>query len=473
MMRWPILAPALFAAVLCSAQARNAWWTSDWLDGLWLQHLGQDEPAVVALGLQASLNGFHGTMSDTAGALVLYFTDGPSVRNAAGQLLGGAPTVLPGTQGTSSSILLPAHAGDRYGVFTTVKLPGLSWHTAGFYEVDMSLNGGAGAVLEPGITQLLQSVRPSLAATPHANGSDYWVVYRNHPDGTLSAFKYGPQGCDTVPVVSDVGTACPEDLGLFGPKLLFSTDGTWLATLPIGCDQLWLYRFNDSSGVISFYCALPVEGCHGLEFSPSGRYLYALEHAPGSSSIVQWDLSLDDPDVIAASITTVHNASNSDQLYMCNGMALAPDGRIYIPEDVSTAWTRIELPDLPGVACQVVPGAVEMGGGELTRFVHNHCKRYHDSGPSLHVAAEVREFGPQLRAYPNPASDAIALAGNLPDGTAVLRWLDSTGRVIRSRTIVVQQGRSLLDRTGLVPGVYVIELQLPDSTMVATRVVLL
>lgn len=450
------------APQFASAQARNNWWAIDWLDDRWLDFGASQPPAVVPLYPASNLSGFHGSISDTSGVLVLYMR--PSgVGNSMGQTVPGPSPMWATDLGCQGSVFLPAHGTSRYGVFLTGQAAG-GQVGAGFAEVDLSLNGGAGGVLGTGGRLLADSVLTSIAAMPHGNGSDYWGIFHARGSNAWYAFQYGPFGLDTVPVVSLAG-AVAEQTGVWSSQIKCSPANDRIA-LHTQTDTLSVLAFDADMGTASDLVELVLPAClGGLEFSPSGRYLYAIVHRPDSNLVLQWDL-WQSPNLIPTTETTVFATPNMGNY--CSGMLLAPDGRIYFPQDQTSFLTRIGSPDQPGALCNTQVNAVDIAPGELTPFVNNHCKWYHDDTMTLGSAELVARSEPIV--WPNPATCAAYV--QLPEnkGPWTLVVVDGVGRAVHS-SFAPQGGTVMVPTAEFAPASYLVRAQGSRIVLFASLIV--
>jgi hypothetical protein len=106
---------------------------------------------------------------------------------------------------------------------------------------------------------------------------------------------------------------------------------------------------------------------YGVEFSPSGRYLYysTLFPLPTNSSpvsdgyVFQCQLPNGPPVLVGT------HANNQAGDYALGGLQLADDGKIYIAQDGETKLGVIAHPDMPGTACGLTFGALQLPSGTL------------------------------------------------------------------------------------------------------------
>ncbi|MBK8949749.1 MAG: hypothetical protein IPM68_13100 [Flavobacteriales bacterium] len=165
---------------LVRAQARN--YNVLFGTGLWLNLYNE---VATAIPCTWPITKRSASISEPDGALSVV-VDETGIHNANFDLVqGGGAQDLGWPVELASLLILPKpSAPQRYVVFlNTTEATKL----AGYVEVDMSANGGAGAVVGPGTTWYLTGCTAKLAATLHANGIDYWLL--QHLDGS-DAFLY-------------------------------------------------------------------------------------------------------------------------------------------------------------------------------------------------------------------------------------------------------------------------------------------
>jgi gliding motility-associated-like protein len=246
-----------------------------------------------------------------------------------------------GFSAAQSSVIIPK-PGDpnNYILFTMEEMEfdiggGVLGQPAGrglsYFEVDMSLNGGLGEVVN--YAGMIQT--PSyegLCAIRHTNGSDYWIIVHNDVNG-LAVFPMTSSGIQ-APVIYDVpgGT----DWIIKG-----SPDGKWVSV------RNYLFPFDATNGTIGSTVALAPSGDF-FEFSSNSKRLYTIS---GGSLIEYYDLT--SPNIIASK-QTVEQLDGS--LYFAFHMQLAPDGKIYfIVSDLVASISHLYTIECPNSAPYVVP----------------------------------------------------------------------------------------------------------------------
>lgn len=207
-------------------------------------------------------------------------------------------------------------------------------------RIDMRADSGRGDVVSKG-QQLLSVPIFSLERTWHENSGEYWLIARERLSQTIHSFHVSPQGI-SAPVVSTL----PGPLAGSSPIQSATTlDGSRIAHGII--DRIRVSDFDRQTGLSSnTYDLTPVGGYFsGIEFSPSGRYLYASLNANnGPHPILQFDLEAGNPAAVQSSLTIVH-----EHVSAYNSLRLGPDGKIYISQFGSFVAT-LNNPNQKGAA---------------------------------------------------------------------------------------------------------------------------
>jgi len=206
--------------------------------------------------------------------------------------------------------------------------------------VDMSLQGGLGAITIKNKMLTSPPTTDKLAGVRHCNGTDYWILTHSYNSNTFNAYLVTSSGIDTIPVVSNIGLIISsfhhnEPVGY----LKVSPNGKRLAS-GINSDSipvLEIFDFDNSTGIISNPITINYPGLfgpYGLSFSPDNLKLYSAPHSDSTSWLYQYDLSSNIPSVIIASQTLIAHATEYSGNPFTGGeisaMQMASDGKIYI-----------------------------------------------------------------------------------------------------------------------------------------------
>ncbi len=322
------------------------------------------------------------SMSDKMGNLLFYTNGGGRVDSSAlgfiwnrnhevmeggelGALAGGG---LSSAQG-ALSILKPG-TEDQYYLFTideveTLNIAGNPFPEGkglSYFEIDMSANGGLGAVTtfnEP----LLKPAFENQSATLHGNCQDFWLLSRtgyrfldDNPDvrDSFYLYKISEQGIES-PII----TAIPEEANCtswdFG-SIQFAPDGEHFI-----CGT-FLFDFDKNTGLIGSFIDIRdwigTEFRYPVAFSPNGDFLYYFKVLTSTQDdeefkrlmCFQFDIQLTDFSIVG-SIDFGEPDLPSSELF--GRPQLAPDGKLYVPfhngEGIeSTFVLRVDFPNQAG-----------------------------------------------------------------------------------------------------------------------------
>jgi CHU_C Type IX secretion signal domain len=345
----------LLFTTFCYSQQDNIWYFGHYA-GI---DFNNGAPVALTNGQLDTIEGC-ATMSDETGNL-LFYTDGVTVwgrdhipmQNGTG-LWGHEST-------TQSAIIIPMPGSNKKYYVFTADYQGHN-HGLRYSIIDLELNSGLGGVTDKNIF-VKQIICEKLTAIKKPNGIDYWVVVHGLGNAKFFAYSVTDLGI-SEPVISEIGTfivISGINAGTAG-VLKFSPDGTKIASANSQKD-VQLFDFDMTTGILSnvkTLCMYPFQ--YGIEFSPSGRFIY-ISIKPDTSkddlfSVIQMDLNASD---ISSTETLIYTFKNP-----IGSLQLGPDGKIYVPyfngynEDTSYL-AAIHDPDIAGVGCHLDPQAVSLG----------------------------------------------------------------------------------------------------------------
>ncbi|MFD2785068.1 T9SS type B sorting domain-containing protein [Hymenobacter rubripertinctus] len=355
----------LALALLLSLSARAQFETSQWYFG---NQAGLDfrtgTPVPLTNGLLYSAEGCS-SRADSLGNLLLY-TNGVTIWNQRHQVMAGGASLRGNT--STTQYLVVAQPGRR-GLYYLLS-PDKKDETNGFrYSViDMGRQNGLGEVVQREVP-LHPTSSERVAAVPHANGRDLWILGHERATDVFFAYLLTAQGLGASPVLSRDALA-PRSVQVIG-QLKASPDGRRLAMAigsldpqqPAGTPSVELLDFDPATGRLSNPVLLPPArmASYGVEFSPNGRLLYVSD--PFSKSIYQYDVTA--ANVAASALPVPSSAGPDQQGGTPSALQLGPDGRIYVAQSTTVGTTRMGViidPDRRGAACAYLPLGVELAG---------------------------------------------------------------------------------------------------------------
>jgi hypothetical protein len=311
----------------------------------------------------------------------------------------------------------------------------------------------------------------SMAAVKHANGEDYWLVTPHDSSDIYFSIHISVDG--VVEIYEQVvdGVLRRNHNGVITK---FSPHGT----IYIGFEQTYfeqtlkVFSFDRFTGELELLYTLPhpeemTSLVGGIEFSPSGRYLYVSTRF----HIYQYDLEATD---VEGSKTLVAEWDGFSDPFPCtfHVMQLGPDCRIYINTSNSQQWLHVIMyPDRPGEACEVRQHHIplyyyhQISMPYFPNFRLGTGEPVCDSTLSLPTSIPI-VYVPEggLRVWPNPARGQVwvGLSEALIREAVGLTLYDMMGRQVLHQPY---SGGEVLtvELHSLTPGLYVLLVQGRDG----------
>jgi hypothetical protein len=475
-------------------QARNANWV--FADGMWMSFTDSSmamQPSPYSGPPRSSC------ISDTAGQFLL-LVDNTGVRNALFDLLPGASAAELGWTAPAANFMILPKPGmeGRYLILINEGPPS---SRAGYAEVDVHANAGAGAAIGA-TTWYMDHTTAKLTATTDAAEQGYWIVQHADSGDAFRVFHLTGQGLAPESVNSHAGRAYLADtpnhinadrwgqmkLSTQGDKLAAITNGPNLDT-----NALELFHFDRANGTLAYWTRigsrvnrLDSAGLLGIsmmsfvfpfmcdmEFDRDGAHLYVVRSDTIPPNLYSFQISLEDPDSAAIALSalplqgygsyynTGYDPQGSLMLLGMNGRLYSRDvmysaGQNHILEWVNlpTQMSYVSGPDaapLPDFGWTTHPPyAANIGG------FPNLCKRFLDSAP---LATGIRAEPPEtvLRVRPNPVAGQALLEVSGPVRPTSVRWHDILGHVVHEAPVAFYGPSLVLDRKGLPAGMYIVE----------------
>ncbi|UJH90899.1 hypothetical protein LZ575_19705 [Antarcticibacterium sp. 1MA-6-2] len=237
--------------------------------------------AVVLLDGELSTNEGCASISDSGGNL-LFYTDGITVYNKNHAVMQNGTGLRGDPSSTHSAIIVPKPGTtNNYYIFTldALSLGGAGSNGLQYSEVDMTLNGGIGAVIIKN-QRLHSRLNEKVTAVKKPDSDEYWVVAHKYDSYEFITFDITASGITTTPIVSSVGAI--RSTRTTG-QIKISPNGSKLAVAWTGIG-VEVFNFNINTGkVVSLITDLyPPGNPYGIEFSPNSNLLYA-SYYPGVS----------------------------------------------------------------------------------------------------------------------------------------------------------------------------------------------
>ena len=341
--------------------------------------------------------------------------------------------------------------------------------------VDMSLNGGLGAVTSKNevlINDLLNVGK--ITSVRHANGRDWWVFCHKKDTNEFYRLLLTPEGVQVLGTQA-IGIVRYGDLG----QVCFSPNGTKFAYYWGDGEDLEIFGFDRCSGLFSTPVHIAIEDQNsqgGVAFSPNSRYLYV----PSVEDVYQYDTEASD---ISASM--VHIAqwdgfySPSPPFATLFDIAqLAPDGKVYISTGNGTLHLHvINNPDMQGFDCNIVQHGIE-----LPRYFANSLPNHpnYHLGPvdgsvfdslGINVGVAEQQNNASVKAFPNPTNGNFQVTYPAHATVGSLNILDAHGKVVYQHRIPQWSTVHAVQLPEQAPGMYHCRLAW-GSEKLTTRIVI-
>ncbi len=388
-----LIVATILTSVSASAQREGENW-----------HFGRNVSLSFASGEPVALAGsqmntFEGcaSMSDFEGNL-LFYSDGSTVWTSIHTVMVNGTGLMGDASSTQSCIAVPwPNEPGKYYLFTVDNAESNYIRGLRYSVINMNAMSGYGAVEEKNV--LLEAPAAEKAtAVRHRNGRDVWLIAHRMNSPTFLVYLITENGIAMVPITQNIGpTLVPLDVGYLKSNL----QGDRLAMACSVPSGLHVFAFDNSTGAISDPLALTSFTTYGVEFSPSGRYLYATSWLDWP--IYQYDLSLP-PSDIGPQAVVIASARRRGALQ------LAPNGRIYSVRESIDHLDAIYDPDKAGSACRFVEKAYELPSVALYGL------------PNFFPALLSMDIVFQLGVNDACAGDTVTVTLLPPDKARAIRW---------------------------------------------------
>ncbi|APU08818.1 hypothetical protein A5M85_00495 [Cellulophaga lytica] len=317
------------------------------------------------------------TISDDTGNL-LFYTDGIRVFTKDHTIMQNGTGLYGDPSSSQSALIVPNQKDINIFYIFTVDTSvfeadpdyGLNYST-----VDMSLDGGKGAVTSKNVRLLDYCSEKITAVLKDCFDKSVWVITYATNDGsegifdTFHAFEVNDTGVVTTSVKSKVSSLISDKRGY----LKLSSDGTKMASANVS-QGLYLYDFDADTGVLTneqrININAPNKDPYGLEFSPNNELLYVHTYnaqqglTTETSNLLQYNL-------MAPSISASEVVLDDRDIYR-GALQLGENGKIY--RTIATNYDQgtqylgvINNPNQIGTAAGYQHNAVNLQGKLATQ----------------------------------------------------------------------------------------------------------
>ena len=425
-----------------------------------------DSVYVDSVNLNMNFESTVASATDSTGKL-LFYTNGCEIRGTNGSLLPNGNGINPGTlhdwvcekgytlpkgamalpyPGHPSQWIL-LHTSGRYDSFRKVVYENLNYTL-----IDMSLNGGLGAVLSKNNVLLSGETEP-FSVVRHGNGRDWWVVVPVYGSNQYRLWLLSPTGF-SAPIAQNIGAVA--DCRKIG-STVFSARGDKFARSS-NCVTTVL-DFDRCAGIFSNPIDLNagkfVFGGGGVAFTKDSRWLYTT----GQQTLYGADLTLASPTLdtayawvvnLGVSLGQLQNDWTSDKIYvgfMHRERFLSVIGKPLPNGSIDFRNEKLKLP------VPVVRSIPNFPNFRLFDVSGSPCDTL---GINTAIAEVAQPKG--LRVYPNPATDelTVELPPNLQGSKLTLRLCNQLGQTVHSQTWREESPTQTISVASLPSGFYVV-----------------
>lgn len=345
------------------------------------------------LPLDTSLNNtnlfaFEGsaTYSDVNGNLKLYTNGEKNYNGNHQEIIPENFTILGSSNSTQSSLIVPIPGkNNQFYLFTIRVLDVYSPHIIiddqinlglNYYHIDLNANNGHGKITRPNNNTLLNRTSQKLTSTFHTNGKDIWVV--THFINKFYSYLITENGI-SEPVISTSEYESPfigyqanakgqMKISALGNKLAIAHQNRVIIPLvnpnlmdvprdfmaatnenPVHYGKMLLYDFDASTGNVTNEFVVERRNIfvyYGVEFSPSGKYLYY----QGANNMVNKIFQLNTENLTRFDLHTFPENHNK----LTGAMQLGVNGKIYYVDKNSKFLSVINYPEKDSAAAEFI-----------------------------------------------------------------------------------------------------------------------
>lgn len=318
------------------------------------------------------------SISDNSGGL-LFYTDGETIFNRNHEIMVNGLDIGGSTSSTQSAIIVPLPDSETIYYIFTVDATFLSIRGNGlnYTIVDMSLDNGNGAVTSKNINLLPDCAEKLTSVVRSCTDNSIWVLAFATETGqkqvtkpnfdTFHAFLLDSSGVSTSSITSTFNSiSTVDDQGY----IKFSADGNKLASANY-YSGLHIFDFDRSLGEVNNHQEITINAtntiAYGIEFSLSGRYLYATTYNrvyplwQERSDLLQYDLE-------AADISASQIIIDDNRVLFRGALQMGINGKIYraVSDDYFTGLPYLGVinePENPGLSSDYVHEGLILNGG--------------------------------------------------------------------------------------------------------------
>lgn len=371
---------------------------------------------------------------------------------------------LGGNKLTPQSVIIVPFSDDtnRYYIVTN---DGIHQGKGLFYSIiDMSLNNGFGAVINPKAINIYKNTNYQLSGCNHENGKDYWVIATIGDSNQLAAFQFTNSDVKP-PIISDLGfnsnSASLLEISPSGNKIALK------AKKDVHFNR-YIIDFNSRNGIFSNPISINFDSLFNQEFnvacsfSPNGKLFYDIE-VIGNEQFREYRLNqynLDTTNISASKI-------NIDIVnhFTIHDMQIGPNGKIYLGggNDNSKYLDCITNPNNRGQSCGYQIYDIYLGGRYPGVILPNELLISKRPTP---INSVTKELLPSINYNPLFKSLSVIYKGNL---NCLLQIYDYTGQQIIRMGI---KDNTLINFDSFSLGIYVYSINLNNRILTSGKFII-
>jgi len=193
---------------------------------------------------------------------------------------------------------------------------------------------------------LFNNASEKMSAVFNPNGRDILITMKQHGNNCYNTYLVSKFGVNPCPIISCAGVVQNEPADGQG-FLKYSSNGQYIANAFIREEfKIELFKKDPVIHSLKSYRTIALNNSnrpYGLEYAPNGKYLYYTTASSDSSRLVQHNLQ-------TGNEITIYKDFIREQIF---GIQLAPDGKIYVSNEIDTVLGVINNPNEEGLACNL------------------------------------------------------------------------------------------------------------------------
>ncbi|SHF09323.1 PKD domain-containing protein [Dysgonomonas macrotermitis] len=354
---------------------------------------------------------------------LLFSSDGSTVYDKNGSVMTNGTGLLGNYSSTQSGVAVPKPGSTtEYYVITVPQA--LDPDGLCYSIVDLSQNGGLGAVTSKNNVIKAGVVYENIAVVPNTNGLDYWLIHRTAQ--TFYVWAITSSGISTTPHQTISNTSISAASSTYQGEIGISSDYTKVFACNWAGQQVITSIFNPTTGLLSdIRISTMALASYGGTFSPNNQYLYigsansvSGTNQSGSLFVQTWN------NLRAGSAMTLlrHGVTNAKK---------AMDGRLYGIESL------IGLNYSKHLYVIINPDA----GGSTIKYFPNYLKYESGLGLPTFAAGFIRIIPKELPFACTSHNRTYSVEVDLSGGNAPSRltWNFGDGTAIINQTVTTSQ----------------------------------